>query len=100
MALTGALDSFSETGGLLGQLHLSGGSIVTAEASAPAAAVNMFDKSEAAVGQVLAGAIVLQARGGRAFVIQEDPDRLWCSLAGGQRAVRIVHPHTQPSSGG
>ena len=92
MALTGALDSFSETGGLLGQLHLSGGSIVTAEASAPAAAVNMFDKSEAAVGQVLAGAIVLQARGGRAFVIQEDPDRLWCSLAGGQRAVRIVHP--------
>ena len=62
MALTGALDSFAETGGLLGQLHISGGSIVTAEATAPAATVNMFDKSEAAVGQVLAGAIVLQSR--------------------------------------
>ena len=92
MARRTVLDSFLSTGGLLGRLHLTGDDILAAEATALAANVNLFDKSEAQVASALAGSIVLRAPGGRAYVITEDESLVWGALADGSRCVRFSHP--------
>ena len=92
MARRTVLDSFLSTGGLLGRLHLTGDDIPAAEATALAANVNLFDKSEAQVASALAGSIVLRAPGGRAYVITEDESLVWGALADGSRCVRFSHP--------
>ena len=92
MARRTVLDSFLSTGGLLGRLHLTGDDILAAEATALAANVNLFDKSEAQVASALAGSIVLRAQGGRAYVITEDESLVWGALADGSRCVRFSHP--------
>ena len=92
MARNTALDSFLSTGGLLGRLHLTGDDILAAEATAPAAMVNLFDKGEAHVASTLSGAIVLRAPGGAAYVIHEEVADIWGQLADGSRCIRLSHP--------